>query len=122
MSESLQMTCARNPTWAAERIEELERQLKAAGSETPPAEADAVVFASELFSLINYRRTHSLSRDVWHEADETDEAGQRCIAFLCSRNLIENDSRNATWWRFVDPAKRAKPPNFHAETPSGGRK
>lgn len=81
-------------------------------SERGSSEADAVIFASELFALINYRRAHSLSRDVWHEADETDEAGQRCIAFLRSRNLIENDSRNSTWWRFIDPAKRAKPPSF----------
>ena len=80
---------------------------------TPPSDAgkDAFAFAEELFSLLSYRRTHSLSREVWHEADATDENGQRVIAFLRERNLIENDSRNPTWWRFIDPAKRARTPD-----------
>jgi hypothetical protein len=72
-------------------------------------ESEALCFASELFVLINYRRSHSLSREIWHEADESDISGRRCIQFLNDRGLLESHPEHPTWWRFKDEAKRAKP-------------
>lgn len=113
-----------NPEWHAEKLFRIAEQLfnrmdksAASESETPQGtklsarwyESDALCFASELFGLLNYRRTHSLSRDIWHEADVSDLTGRRCIDFLRDRSLIEQHPENLTWWRFKDPEKRAKP-------------
>lgn len=75
---------------------------------------DAVMFASELFSLLPYRRVHSLSREIWHQPDVSDITGRCALDFLRDRGLIEQHPENLTWWRFIDPEKRAKPPSFDA--------
>ncbi len=71
--------------------------------------AVAIFFAEEVFKLLPYRRVHSLSREIWHEPEETDVEGTRCVAFLIAEELVENHPEHSTWYRHRDPAKHAKP-------------
>jgi hypothetical protein len=70
----------------------------------------AQFFAEEMFALLPHRRVHSLSREVWHEAEETDATGLRCVAFLQAEfDALESHPDHPMWFRFRDPAKRAMP-------------
>ena len=72
------------------------------------AERDALRLAEELFALINYRREHSLSREVWHEPDDSDDCGKFAIRIL--GDALETHPEHPTWYRFKDASKRAMTP------------
>jgi len=83
--------------------EALEQRAEAAEARAREAEKDAEWFASEFCHLMDRRRVHSLSREIWYEP--MGEVDKRACEYLERTGKLEHHPDHPTWVRHKEHEK-----------------